>query len=389
MKILKNLSVPQIIDIIKFPWGQIKNETETEAGTPVVKDIYGDILVNHYKLLQYSGIEANGLEDNEQNGYQILEALKKFVNVLNDVEKVISLSGTEWSVNLDFSKLPDKYVFFARMSSAYQSGVDYTISGTDGTSYSLTSTTGFNASGGAVVVLDKNQVRVYSLEPVVQNALPQLFPVFGNPLAYNDSDMLYYASEGDFITDKPSTTNLQNKIRLFASNGDLFVNDILVLQGKVLCMVFDSNTIEYRFFQFDLSDLNVDPEEVNITGVTIPVGTDNQPYFYTDGEFIYITNNVGQNTNDYELGKLFYNKADAEISFVQGINLDNSFEATTNVVIKGDQLISFVEGELAKYNLYTGAKTSIGIFSTILGNIFSYKNEVYYTNGEVAKKWTV
>lgn len=154
-------------------------------------------------------------------------------------------------------------------------------------------------------------------------------------------------------------------------------------------MVFDSNTIEYRFFQFDLSDLNVDPEEVNITGVTIPVGTDNQPYFYTDGEFIYITNNVGQNTNDYELGKLFYNKADAEISFVQGINLDNSFEATTNVVIKGDQLISFVEGELAKYNLSTGAKTSIGIFSTILGNIFSYKNEVYYTNGEVAKKWTV
>lgn len=389
MKILKNLSVPQIIDAIKFPWGQIKNETETEAGTPVVKDIYGDILVNHYKLLQYSGIEANGLEDNEQNGYQILEALKNFVNVLNDVEKVVSLTGTEWTVNLDFSKLPDKYVFFARMSAAYQSGVDYTIKGTGDTTYSLRSTTGFNASGGAVVVLDRNQVRVYSLEPVVQNALPQLFPVFGNPLAYNDSDMLYYAADGDFITDLPSTTDLQNKIRLLESNGDLYVNDILVLQGKVLCVVFDSNRIEYRFFHFDLADLNTDPEEVALTGVSMPVGTDNQPYFYTDGEFMYITNNVGQNVNDYELGKLLYNKEDAEISYVQGINLDNNFEATTNVVIKGGQLISFVEGELAKYNLSTGIKTSIGVFSTILGNIFNYKNEVYYTNGEVAKKWTV
>ena len=386
MKTIKNLQVPQDTNRAKFPFGTIKNETDTEPGTPVVREIFGDILTNVYKILQYAGVSPNGNEDSEDTGYQLLDALKKFANELNDVEQVVSLSGNTWSVNINIDNLPDKYVLFCRMADNYQSGVSYIFSGTGNETYPLTSPTGFNASDEVVLVIDQAEVRVYSLTGKSMNVGGGVFPVFGNPVAFNNTDKIYYESSGQLLTDAPSTFNLQQVIRLAVSNSTLYVNEIMILKGHVLCVVFDTAAVTYRFFQFPLTDLE-NPVEVSIQG--IPVGTDNVPYVYTDGEYIFITNSGGSTANDYELKKFSYDPEVPSLTFSQSIDLDVEFKKSTNVVVKEGSLISFVEGVLEKYDLSTGSGFLIGEFNTLLGIIFNYKGEVFYSNGEVAKEWTV
>ena len=64
MKVIEQLSVPKEVSS-DFPFGAIINETDTEDGTPVVREIYNDLLVNCYKILTLAGITPNGGEDSE------------------------------------------------------------------------------------------------------------------------------------------------------------------------------------------------------------------------------------------------------------------------------------------------------------------------------------
>jgi len=57
MRTIKNLAVPQNSDP-KFPFSTIQNETDVLDGTPVVEEIYGDVLTNLYKLLQVVAVKV-------------------------------------------------------------------------------------------------------------------------------------------------------------------------------------------------------------------------------------------------------------------------------------------------------------------------------------------
>ena len=70
MRVIKNLTVPQNTDS-KFPFSTIQNETDLVDGTPVVEEIYGDVLTNLYKLLQATGVTPTGTQDNDETQYQI------------------------------------------------------------------------------------------------------------------------------------------------------------------------------------------------------------------------------------------------------------------------------------------------------------------------------
>ena len=76
MRTIKQLPIPQDTNLAKFPQGTILNETDTAQGTPVVREIYGDILTNIYKILSLTGITPDGTEDSETTQYQIVNALK-------------------------------------------------------------------------------------------------------------------------------------------------------------------------------------------------------------------------------------------------------------------------------------------------------------------------
>ncbi len=388
MRTVKQLEVPQDTDSTKFPDGTIQNETDTAQGTPIVREIYGDVLTNIYAILRDSGITANGKEDSNSNGYQLLQSLKKFSNELNDIEQVVSLSGIEWKVNLNIDYLPNKYVFLARVTDNYTNGVKYNFSGLGKKTYPLTSSTGFKTSDTVLVTIDKENVRVVSFTNSKTTASNDLFPVFGTPLSYNSNDTLFYIEDGSLITDKPSVNNIKQYIQAKEGHGTLEVYQMFVISGSLLCFCYIEETQEYTFYQFDLNDLET-PFKIQVVGLKLSLETNNDPYAYTDGKNVYLTNAGGTSANDYEIAKLVYKSEAKTLTYSSVLNISKRFKKTTNAVIHHDHLITFVNGSLNTYSLLTGKEKNKGYYNTILGVIFNYKDEIYYSNGEVAKKWNL
>lgn len=162
MKVLGNLSVDKDTNA-KYPLGSnIQNETDTLNGTPVVREIYGDILMNLYRILELTNITPTDTEDNKDTQFQLVEALKKLPNSLNDIEQVLTLSGSVWSVPFDLSILPNKYFFIARASENFVDGTTYTFKGTGAIELPFTSS-GFNGSDELLIIIDNSTVRAYSL----------------------------------------------------------------------------------------------------------------------------------------------------------------------------------------------------------------------------------
>jgi len=387
MRSIRQLPVPQDPDNNKWPYGQIKNETETESGTPVVREIYGDPLTNIYKILEDAGVTPNGNEDSEQSGYQLLEAFKKFANALNDIEQTLTLTADVYSINMNIDHLPDRYVLIARSASNYVNGGNYSFKGNDNLVYSLTSETGFKAGDEVLIIIDKSKVRVYSLS-FLSNSDTEIFPVFGNPVPFNDTTEIYYESSGRILTDTPSISDLQQIIRVFAGVGTLYVNEIFVLKGHVLCSVFDTNIESYSFYQFEIGDLET-PISVSMSGFSFPTGINRNPYIYTDGDNVFISNSTGNSDNDYEFDRAIFNPLDSELVLTGSFSLANTFKKTTNAVISSGSLITFIDGELKRYLLSTGLETFLGGYNAMNGIIFKYNDSVYYTNGNVAKKWNL
>lgn len=371
------------------PYGAIINETETNDGTPVVREVYNDHLVNHYKLIEEVGFTANGLEDGETNGYQILEAFKRLPNVLNDIEQVLDLSGTVFTIPFDLTYLPNKYFCIARASSGYVSGPSYTFvgNGTGGETYPFSSPTGFSASDELLVIIDQSGVRAYSLTASSAPVSNEVFTVMGLPVAFNDSQKMWYKESGSLTSDVPSVDYLENIIRVAASDGTILVNDILVLQGYVLCFCYSVANNAYSFYQFLLTDLGT-AISVN-AGSIFGTGTDYLPYIYTDGTYLYVTNSANNSANNYVVSKLNYSGSGATITANSTVNLDNTFVKTSNAVVVSDKLITFTGGLLNSFNLLSGVKTTLGTYNSLIGNLFKFNGSPYFTSGEVAKKWTL
>lgn len=57
-----------------FPYGRIKDSTPAAPGTPVNEQVYGDFHQFFAKMLNDSGIVANGFPDNDYSGFQYYEA---------------------------------------------------------------------------------------------------------------------------------------------------------------------------------------------------------------------------------------------------------------------------------------------------------------------------
>lgn len=386
MKVLGNLPVVKESDV-KYPFGSaIQNETDVQDGTPVVREIYNDVLMNLYKLLGLTGITPTDTEDNDNSQYQIIDALKKLPNSLNDIEQVLTLTGSVWSIPFNLDLLPNKYVLFARPTDNYVSGTIYTFEGSTGTTYNFTSQTGFNASDEVLIVIDNGTVRVYSLTMI--NQLNQTFTVFGQALSFNDSATMHYKEGGNILTDFPSIGYLENVIRVLAGDGTLILNDVFILKGKVFCVVYDSINTTYKLYTFPISDFAT-ATLVTVSGGSIPVGVDNNPYFYTDGTNIYITNKGGSNSNAFELESYLFNESSNTITYTSLVSLENSFSKTTNAVIKSGFLYTLIGGVFKRFSLSGGTKDDIATYNGVIGNIFYFNGEVYFSSGEVAKKWTL
>lgn len=387
MKVLGNLSVPKDSNS-RYPFGSnIKNETDTEQGTPVVREIYGDPLMNLYRILELVGMTPTETEDSDDTQYQLVEAIKKLPNSLNDIEQILTLSGTIWSVAFDLAYLPNKYFFVARASENYISTETYTFKGSGVLELPFSSVGGFNASDEILVIIDTSGVRAYSLTKL-NEAPSKLFTFMGSPLAFNDTNVMYYKEDGYLLTDLPSSDDLQSKIRVFATNGTLLLNDVFLHNSKLVCICFDPISNSYYAFDFDVNDLDI-IEEVGL--FPNDEDTDYMPFSYLDVDGnLFLTNKGNGNlgSNDYEVNKYTRNIYGV-FTFSSMVSLDVSFVKTTNAVIKNNYLYTFQSNNLDRFNLSTGVKENVMFLPSVNGQIFQFNGNIYFTSGEVAKLWTI
>lgn len=384
MRTIKNLEVPQNSNA-KFPFSTIQNETDTQDGTPVVEEIYGDIITNIYKLLQQVGITPTETQDSDTSQYQILQALQQLPNSLNDIERVLSLSGTTWNVDLDLQYLPNKYFFVARASDNYVSGISYSFEGSDENALDFVSG-GFKASDELLVIIDQDTVRAYSLS-AFYGAKEEVFSVLGQPLSYNDSDKMYYFEDGKLFSDTPSINDLQTTIQNFYEDSEIIICDVAIISGYVLCLCLKPSTINYFFVQFALNDL-VTVQEVDVIGGTFNDTINYAPYIFVDkNNNVYLSNELNSKAEDYKIVVLSYTPNTLELRQTTTFSLENNFTKTTNAVIKDDYLYTLISGNLKKYSLLDASVEDLGIYPNALGRLINFNGSIYLLNGEVAKKW--
>lgn len=385
------VGIPRDTDLAKFPDSTVLNETETSEGTPVVREIYGDILTNVYKILRLAGITANNLEDSEVNGYQLVNALRKFTNTNNDVEQQLSLDGLVFSIPLNITLFPDKYFVIAKSVEDYVSTNVYTFKGsTPAPSYAFTSPTGFLSGDEVLLIIDQAGVRAFNISGITGGlTAAEVFTVFGTPLAYNDSIKMYYQSEGILFNDDPQSYDIQATLRSFVGDGTLLVYEMMIISGNLLCLTFVPGTLVYRLYKFSMSNLAAPSL---ITGTTFPSGViaDNfNPFMFFNGTNLLITNDSGNNADDNIIDIYTLNIGAGTVTVAGSITLDALYEKSTNSVFKGIYLYTFINGDIIQYNTNTGVRIYGKGFPTFIGNIFQFNGDVYYSNGEVGKKWAL
>lgn len=388
MRTLKGLPYEHNKDYIKFKEGTLQNEDDTKVGTPVIEQIYGDVLTNIYKTLEVAGITPNQTQDSESTSFQFVKALQNLTNELNDVEKIVSLSNNVWSAPIALEILPDNYFFFARTADQYVQGQNYRFKGSGDTQYDFISPTGFTSGDELLIIIDKSAVRAYSLIPSKTNQNNGVFTVFGNPVGYNDTDTLYYQSEGQILNDTPRVNNLQATIRFTANQGVLLVYDIMILKAHVLCLVFNPVIQHYLFYQFSIADLDT-ATVVPIIGFTIPENQDYKPYLFTDGQHLFFTNDANNSSLDNEIAKLSYSPTLANITYIETVMLNSSYIKSTNTIVKDNSLTTFINGLLVKHTLSTGTAVIMGMYNGMNGIVFCFNGKTYFTSGDVAKQWTI
>jgi hypothetical protein len=77
-----------------YPFGDIKDSTTGNPGTPVSRQTYADLHQFFAKMFFESGIVANDLPDNETNGFQLYEAFRKLTKPYKDYTFNVTQSGT-------------------------------------------------------------------------------------------------------------------------------------------------------------------------------------------------------------------------------------------------------------------------------------------------------
>lgn len=388
MKNLTHLAVPKDTNT-RFPFNTIQNETPTQDGTPVVRELYGDPLTNIWKIIQLAGIAFTGDEDSDDTQYQLVDALRKFHNELNDIEQTISLNAGVWSVPLNIDLLPNKYLFIGRAAADYVSATPYTFKGSTATAISASSPTGFKTNDEVLTVIDAAGVRMYSLTHLNGTAAG-VFNTLGAPLSFNDTDIMYYLEDGKIYTDGPAIFDIEESIKTSAANADLVVSDAVVFAGKLITLVYDLSAQSYHVYTFALSDLAV-PAECTYTGIGVVAGVDNSVYMFCDGKNVFFTNEFNGSSTDSDVVKTQYTPGTNEIALVSTIPLTNgTFTKTTNTVISNGKLYTFIEESLNSYDLATAAAANIfDNYSLTAGNLFFFNTSVYFSRNEVAAPWNL
>ena len=385
MRTIRDLPIVQDGNNTLFPDGQIKNETATDPGTPVVREIYGDVITNIYKIIRDAGVDFTETEDSESTQYQLLDALKVFVNELNDVLQILTVDENDVSINVDLDNLPDNYVFIGQVSEALLSASTYQLTGTGTNTYSFSPESNINANSQVLLVInDSSGVKLIDLsKDIVQNTIS--LP-FSGVLSYNSTNLSYYLSDGFILTNNPQSENVQQVIRVDQGDNDILIYDAVIHKEALVCMAKTDAATVYDFYIFRLDTLNSVVTKFTPTQQT---STDHIPYLFADSDFVYLSNLGNNDSDDFKLRSYLFNTITFTFAASSDITLNSDFQKSTNYFIKDSKFFTFINGNLYSYP-FTGETRNFEKFlNNTNGQVFTQDSKIYFKSGFIGNLWNI
>lgn len=395
MKSLKSANIIRDENTVLFPEGAILNETEQVVGTPIVREVYNDILVNFYALLKDRNININNLEDNTQNGYQILNALKKVVNETVDKFHILTKQGVYWYLPVDLLIIPNGTVFFVRASDDLASGSAVSLSNINQSIFTLIVKNDIKSGDDCVLIYDGNETRIYSLNQQSSNQITssENLPVYGSVIQdIFDGNKIWYFFDGILSSTFPEFYNLKNTLDLYTGE-DTQIKSIVKYDGKLFCLSYIPDNFKYIFGYFSEGNPN-NYSEVGFNNGTLSLNPnfDLNVVFFIDhiGRF-YFSNQLGNSNFDNIFSCYTYNNQNNQMIFVEDFPLSNAFVKNDNISWSEPEnsLLVLDVADVKIFNL-NGGYSSFEHQGQLVGQMFRYNKKIYIANGNSAfelKKW--
>jgi hypothetical protein len=388
MRSLKGLGLVHDTNYALFPQGAIKNETDNEEGTPVVREVYGDLLMNIYAILKDRGINLNDVEDSQQNGYQLLDALKLIYNQYLDASQILSKNGANWFINIDTSLIPDKAVLFVRSTEDMVKNISINVLDIAGEFLSVSPKTNVKTGDDCVLIYDASGGRLYSLNPDSSKEISiDSFVVYGNPIPQNKSlPIVWYFQSGILSNMNLEFYDIQDAVRRKFSNSTLEVRNVGQIDSYFLCLVYKPVDFSYSFVSFFNGNFS-NPQEVSFVGFS-PIFNGVEDYkvnVYFQNDEVFATNKAGNSIENNEISKFVFNPTTNQLIFQADILVNISFEKIQNTSIIDNRLISLDSSRISTYD-FSGGKTTKETFGQLIGQLFRVADNIYFGNGYNAIK---
>ena len=395
MRSLKQLGVARDTNETKWPQGTILNQTDTNNGTPVVREVYGDVLTNVYKMLDRAGIVLTGSEDAEDTQYQVVEALDLWANSINDIAQLITESSANlWTVNMPLEILPDGYVFVGvagtDFEAAYGKAIPPTFEGTGAIQYPYEPLDNYKVGDYLLCVIDISQDKVIVLNLSNSSSSSgggSAFVGMGAPLAYGEGVDIQYEDSGVLITNRPQVTDVIAAISGFSGDPGALMLDMVHSSGVFVCLVYFPLTNEVHLWEHNPATTT---EQITVAGFVRGDLTDAQGiYMYCDNLNFYFTNEFGQASADETISAFVYDLVTKTMNFAGTNTLNSNFVKTTNAVVKEGNIHTFVSSVLKKYDLSSTTETLLYTIPNLQGQIFKQQGKVLFSREESSVEWTI
>ena len=391
MRTIKQLNVPKEQDLNKFPDSTILNETDTIDGTPVVREIYGDLLTNWYAYLRDRGITANGLEDHEINGYQLIEALKLNVNTLNDIRQTLSvIDSSTFELDIDFKLLTSDYPIFVRSTETINiedkgKGVYY-LQDSKGVKKIINFTNSVN-SGDELLFIISNDVKAINL---IQNGSSTKnneteVNIQGVPLSYSTSKLSDYLDGNILIYNDGTSIDLNTYLQ-----AGFVVKDVVLINDAYFIFGIESVSKKLRLYKYFRGENTVDEiliQNINDNNQEVGMNTA-KVMMYVYKNKIAFTYRAGKVLNPYLLYMYDFDNTNL-LKFNSEIELASSFSGTSNYIMN-DEGVIISETNARRLRMYTFNKQEINVYilKENVVNIFTKNtNDRFIQVGETAILW--
>lgn len=136
-----------------YPYGDLKDNPGDNSGTPVNRELMGDIHRNVMKIMDEGNVIPNNLDDNEANGYQVYEAMVKAIRGYEVTSFIFNQSNTGNEVTMLKDELGLGFQSYSKSANGVYSLIFNDVSNVDAnTIYNNTNIHGAGGQGAYIIM---------------------------------------------------------------------------------------------------------------------------------------------------------------------------------------------------------------------------------------------